>query len=97
MRVKYATQVFSESVTIALLTLMAIGELPVDAKPTAEFVERMDKLFESQRSVVKKCDDKLTYALSDGSEHHTFLEECIAWIAGWYFGGPQDKQPHTIK
>ncbi|KAH6936349.1 hypothetical protein HPB50_016330 [Hyalomma asiaticum] len=58
----------------------------------------MDKLIGSlNSSAVKKHDDKMRYALSDGSEHHTFLEEYIAWIAGWHFGGPQDKQPHTIQ
>ncbi|KAH8018408.1 hypothetical protein HPB51_005821 [Rhipicephalus microplus] len=95
MRVK---QVFSESVSVALLTLMATEELPIDAKATAEFIERMDKLSDSlNNSAMKKQDDKLRYAMSHGSEHHTFLEQCITWIAGWHFGGPQDKQPHIIK
>ncbi|XP_077494730.1 uncharacterized protein LOC144105484 isoform X1 [Amblyomma americanum] len=98
MRVKYATQVFSESVSVALLTLIAIQELPVDAKFTAEFTERMDKLFDClNSSALKKQDDKLRYAMTEGSEHHVFLESCIDWIAQWHFGGPLDKQPHTIK
>ena len=98
MRVKYATQVFSESVSVALLTLIAIQELPVDAKFTAQFTERMDKLFDSlNSSTLKNQDDKLRYAMTDGSEHHAFLESCISWIAQWHFGSPRDRQPHTIK
>lgn len=98
MAVKYATQIFSESVSIALLILMAIGELPADAKATSEFLERMDKLFDClNSSAVKKQNEKMRYAMSDGSEHQSFLEACITWISGWHFGGPRSRQPHAIK
>lgn len=97
-RVKYATQVFSESVSVALLTLIAIQELPLDAKFTALFTERMDKIFDSlNSSTLKNQDDKLRYAMIDGSEHRASLESCISWIAQWHFGSPRDKQPCTVK
>ncbi|XP_042149667.1 uncharacterized protein LOC121837877 [Ixodes scapularis] len=98
MRVKYATQVMSESVAVALLTLLAIGELPAAAKPTADFLERMDKLFDClNSSVVKQPGDKLRYAIKEQSEHASFLEQCLPWIDSWRFGSADKRQPHTIK
>ncbi|KAM7306730.1 uncharacterized protein ISCGN_010398 [Ixodes scapularis] len=88
----------SESVAAALLTLLAIGELPAAAKPTADFLERMDKLFDClNSSVVKQPGDKLRYAIKEQSEHASFLEQCLPWIESWRFGSADKRQPHTIK
>lgn len=98
MRVKYVTQVMSESVAVAILTLLAIGELPAAAKPTADFLERMDKLFDClNSSVVKQPGDKLRYAIKEQSEHASFLEQCLPWIESWRFGSADKWQPRTIK
>ncbi|CAN7948409.1 unnamed protein product [Ixodes hexagonus] len=92
MRVKYATQVMSESVYMAILTLIAIGELPAVAKSTAEFLERMDKL-----RFVGQSGDKLRYAIKEQSEHLPFLEQCLPWTDECRFDLEGRRQPQTIK
>ncbi|KAM7281500.1 uncharacterized protein ISCGN_005954, partial [Ixodes scapularis] len=87
--------VMSESVAVALLTLLAIGELPAAA---TDFLERMDKLFDClNSSVVKQPGDKLRYAIKEQSEHASFLEQCLPWTESWRFVSADKRQPHTIK
>nr|AHN53446.1 transposase [Nuttalliella namaqua] len=45
-KVKFATQVLRESVSVAMSVVIALGEQPMTAKCTAEFIDGMDKLFE---------------------------------------------------
>lgn len=96
MRVKYATQVFSESFSVALFTLIATQALLVGAKFTA-WSQRMDKLYDSLNSSVLKKQGQLRCAVMEKSEHHACLELCMNWIVQWHFCSPQDKQSHTIK
>lgn len=96
MKVKYASQVMSESVSVAIDVFIALGVLPASAKPTADFLEKIDKLFDClNSSSVKKASDKLRYAISEGSEHLAFLRECLSWVESWKFDGP--RQPHTVE
>jgi hypothetical protein len=46
MKVKYATQLLSASVSAALNTYISLGALPSDAIETVSYVERFDKLFD---------------------------------------------------
>lgn len=46
MKVKFATQVFSQTVSTALSVRIAVGALDAAAEPTATFIERMDNLFD---------------------------------------------------
>lgn len=96
MKVKYASQVVSESVSVAIDVFIALGVLPASAKPTADFLETIDKLFDClNSSSVKKTGDKLRYGISQGSEHLAFLRECLSWVESWKFDGP--RQPHTVE
>jgi len=45
MKVKYATQVFSQSVKAAMITAVGTGELPKEALETADFIGNMDEIF----------------------------------------------------
>lgn len=96
-RVKYDTQVMNQSDVVAILTLLATGDLPAIAKPTAEFLERMEKLFDwLNRSKIKQAGDKLCYAVREQSEHLSFLEHCLPWIESWRIGPSESRcqTPH---
>ncbi|KAG0437470.1 hypothetical protein HPB47_017434 [Ixodes persulcatus] len=98
MKVKLAAQVLSNSVAAAVFTFAALNILAPDSVFTAEFIERMDQLFDSLNSSVVCRDDsrKLRYAITATSEHHEFLKSCLSWIAQWKFISAP-KQPPTIK
>ena len=51
LRVKLATQVLSHSVAAGISTTCTLGALPNDAMETAQFVERMDMVFNCFNSV----------------------------------------------
>lgn len=89
----------NQSDVVAILTLLATGDLPAIAKPTAEFLERMEKLFDwLNRSKIKQAGDKLCYAVREQSEHLSFLEHCLPWIESWRIGPSESRcQPRTIK
>lgn len=44
MKVKFATQIFSNSVAVVIFTFVALGVLPGDATFTGEFLEKVEKL-----------------------------------------------------
>lgn len=46
MKVKYASQVFSHSVAVALYTYVDFNVLPADAKITAQFIQKMNDIFD---------------------------------------------------
>ncbi|XP_049516658.1 uncharacterized protein LOC119437561 isoform X2 [Dermacentor silvarum] len=96
MKVSRAVQVLSSSVSIAIMTLVYVNELPSSAIATANFCERMDKLFDAlNSSSPKKYSQKLRYAIKKGqNELVKFLREQLLWIASWKFSAK--RQPHTI-
>lgn len=98
MKVKFAAQVFSSPVAVAIFTFVALNIFPGDAVFTAEFLERMDKLFDCLNSNAVQADEsrKLRYALTGSCEHHDFLRPCLSWISLWKFDGASSKHP-TIK
>ncbi|KAM7311789.1 uncharacterized protein ISCGN_008696 [Ixodes scapularis] len=64
--------------------------------PSADFIERMDKLFDCLNSNSSTAvNGKMNYAISANSEHLEFLQEAVKWIASWRFDSP--RQPHTIR
>ncbi|XP_042143896.1 uncharacterized protein LOC121834216 [Ixodes scapularis] len=96
MKVRFATQVLSDTVSLAMLFMISIGALPGTAKSTADFIERMDKLFDCLNSNSSTAvNGKMNYAISANSEHLEFLQEAVKWIASWRFDSP--RQPHTIR
>ncbi|KAH9374482.1 hypothetical protein HPB48_023054 [Haemaphysalis longicornis] len=98
MKVKFATQVFSQTVSTALSVMIAVGALDGAAEPTATFIERMDNLFDCLNSKHPKMTDprKYNFAISANSKHLEFLREALEWIASWRFDIPR-RQPHTIR
>ncbi|XP_064482740.1 uncharacterized protein LOC135395484 [Ornithodoros turicata] len=93
---KEQSKVLSATISLALFVLVSLQELPVSARSTAEFVERMDKLFDTlNSSCVRQKGSKLRFAISEDSDHIHFLEECLLWIDLWHF--ESSRQPHTIR
>ena len=75
MRVNLAAQVLSHTVAAGISTLVALKQLPEDAKCTAEFIEHFDVLFNSFNSRNYKSSQKMGNAFSDKSGHDKFLRE----------------------
>lgn len=75
MKVKLATQVFSNSVNVALLTFVAFNRLPASAVHTACCCKDLNDLFDCFNSM-QFVKDKLTlrYAIGPRSEHISFLD-----------------------
>ena len=85
----------SNSVYLAIEAFIAFNVLPPEATSMAEFVEKMDQLFDSlNSSCVKITERKMRYAISTSTGHIEFLNSCIAWIKSWKFKAP--RQPTTI-
>lgn len=96
MKVSWAAQVLSNSVYLAIETFIAFGVLPPEATSTAEFVEKMDQLFDSlNSSCVEITERKMRHAISPSTEHIDFLNSCISWIKSWKFKAP--RQPTSIR
>lgn len=81
LRVKLATQVMSHSVAAGISTMCSLGALPNEAQHTAQFIETMDRLFNCFNSSGLHSTAKMRYAISDRSEHKTFLLECLDWLS----------------
>ena len=79
--VKLATQVLSHSVAAGITTMVSLGALPKEAQHTANFVERMDRLFNSFNSKTSTSSTAMRHAISDRSQHFPFLVECRDWLA----------------
>jgi len=75
MRVCYAAQVLSHSVSSAMNTYVAKQKLPSEAAYTAEFIENIDKLFDTFNSVIMATPKKFRKPLSATSCHWAHLEK----------------------
>lgn len=76
MKVKLATQVFSQSVYIALLVFVALNKLPSSALHTASVVKDLNDFFDCFNSTQFRKDKfTLRYAMSKSSDHITFLKD----------------------
>lgn len=78
MKVKYAAQIFSDSMNTAMSVYMALQKLEAQALHTANFISDMNKLFDSFNS--NKCGKEphsLRYALSQSSPHLSFLDDML--------------------
>ena len=80
MRVNLATQTLSHSVAAGMLTLTKLGHLDESATETAEFVEKMDKLFNTFNSKSGSEKQTLSSAITPTSNHIQFLEEMLDWF-----------------
>lgn len=86
MRVSLAIQLLSHSVAAALLTYLALKKLPKEVRHTAEFVERMNRIFDMGNSISPDGQGHKA-PITAGRLHKvlTQLEEDIRWIEGWRF------------
>lgn len=74
MKVKWASQVLSNSVYLAIEAFIAFNVLPPQATSRAEFVEEMDQLFDSLNSYcVNIPERKIRWAISSSRDHIEFL------------------------
>jgi hypothetical protein len=74
--------VFSDSVSVAILVLIQLGEIESAAQATAEFVGDTDKMFDCLNSCRLNVDKiKMSYAMTADSPHETFLNEMITNIS----------------
>ena len=87
MRVKTAAQVLSHTVAAGIYTYTSVGKMPAEAAYTAEFVQRIDKLFDSFNCRSFKEKKKIQRPLSKNSEHLQFYNECIPWLKSIYYVG----------
>lgn len=62
-KVKYASQVMRESVSVAIDVFIALGVLPASAKPTADFLEKIAKLFDCLNSSSVKNKQVTSYVM----------------------------------
>lgn len=93
MRVSLATEVLSRSVAVALRAHTVFEQLPVEASDTADFVERIDCVFDILNSRTAKIDHKFKKPLTANSaEKFSFLSDSIDWIAKWKFIHVQKKK-----
>ncbi|KAJ4429239.1 hypothetical protein ANN_26242 [Periplaneta americana] len=87
-QVKLATQVFSYSVHTAIHAYVGMGKLPISALHTADFIEMMDKLFDTFNSTKLKTDKfKYRFAITPDSIHAEFLKKTLNDIQSLEFVG----------
>jgi hypothetical protein len=57
-----------------------LGSLPEEAVHTAQFVEKMDRLFNCFNSSHFTSSKKMKYAMSEKSDHKAFLKDMLSWL-----------------
>ncbi len=81
MKVSHASQVLSSTVSCNINTCVACGLLPPEAAFTAEFCEKLDKLFDSVNSSTLVNPIKpIKGAVTANSSHVQFWKEMICWL-----------------
>ena len=81
MRVKYATQVLSQTVASTLLTYVSLGALPPNASGTAELISKFDNLFDCLNSSSLKSAKIYKKPIRNESIHIKYIEEMLQLIA----------------
>lgn len=82
MRVSLAVQTLSKSVSAALLTYVDNGQLPVELKTTAQFVEKVDHMWN-----LMNCH---TYR-SDNTDEMVSFDAFLRWVEKWTFTNNEGK------
>ncbi|KAG8180581.1 hypothetical protein JTE90_018200 [Oedothorax gibbosus] len=91
LNVKLAAQVLSNAVAAALCLYQSTGLLDSTVGHTAEFVSKMDKLFDNLNSCTKFSSKPLGGALTDTSGHLEFWQSSAKFIQSWWFQNPVTK------
>ncbi|XP_064475297.1 uncharacterized protein LOC135389170 [Ornithodoros turicata] len=97
MRVKFATQVLSDSVSAGIAVLIVVGEMPPAAAATSDFLQQMDILFDTlnSSSTAQSEDKKMRYAISASTKHKEILQSAAERISNWKFIGCA-REPPTV-
>lgn len=77
MKVKFATQIFSASVSTGMGLYIRFGCLPAEAEETANFIDRVDKLFDILNSSQTSPSKKYNAAFKALPYQMDFLTECL--------------------
>ena len=86
MKVSLAAQVLSHSTSTALRTYVHFGQLDQFAIQTADFIERIDRLFDILNSRTDQAKHKWKKPLTANSkDQFQVLEEAEDWIKAWKF------------
>uniref|UniRef100_A0A6B0UT01 Putative transposase n=1 Tax=Ixodes ricinus TaxID=34613 RepID=A0A6B0UT01_IXORI len=93
MKVQFVAQVFSDTLSVSLATLLYLNELPLEAQATCDFLEHMDQIFDSLNSSPLECSErKMRFALSSSSGDINLLREKSSCIPKWQFLSPRRPQ-----
>jgi len=80
MKVKYAAQVLSHSVSASINTYVTLGSLPAAAIFTADSIRIFDKLFDILNSSKLYSSNPNKQAYKNTNEQITFLNETIQFL-----------------
>jgi hypothetical protein len=76
MKVKYATQIFSDAMSVALLVMKHLGIVGPDSEATSVFVKDMDTIFDCLNSLQLKTNKiKMRYGISEHSPHEKVMSD----------------------
>ena len=95
MKVKYATQILSHSVSATILTYSSLGALPSTAADTAELVANFDKIFDCLNSSTLNSPKEHRRPMSDKSVHDKFLSDMLLFIKSIKVIDRASKEDHT--
>ncbi|XP_063058282.1 uncharacterized protein LOC134451813 [Engraulis encrasicolus] len=95
MTVKLATQVFSHSVAAGMKTMVINGTLQEEALHTANFVEKLDRLFDVLNSRSIKDQKYWRRPLTGNSSRMDYLQTCLGWLKTWKFGSSRTPPCHA--
>ncbi|KAI5644640.1 transposase protein domain-containing protein [Phthorimaea operculella] len=95
MRVKYATQVLSRSVAVAICTLVENGKLPETSFGTTKFVELINNTFDILNSSSVKDDYKYKRALYQAEFQTETLRKAQNVLSGLHVINPQNGHDMT--
>jgi DNA transposase THAP9 len=93
MRVRLAAQVFSHSVFAGIHTHVALGAMPAEAIVTANFIGKMDNLFDCFNAGTFCGTKQYRRALTEGSKHWDLLTECKELMSSLKIVGTAVKAP----
>lgn len=97
MKVKFAAQIFSRTVAAGVYTHASLRILPSEAVYTGEFLQNMDKLFDSFNSSSRFHSKECRCALSGTSCHIAFLDDMKKYLQSLHFLTPARVQIFCVK
>ena len=95
MKVKYATQILSHTVSATILTYSSLGALPSTAAGTAVLVANFDKIFDCLNSSTLNSPKEHRRPITEKSVHHKFLSDMLLFIKSIKVIDRVTKEDHT--